>query len=263
MNETFALRRLWLLMRNDVVAEYRAFLIVWGVLAAVMLLSSAVKATQSSVSAAFYDPWYVGMLFIWGAFVASHSFTELYDKTKNEAYLLLPASVHEKLAARLLRVVVFFVCLLVLLTLTSAVIESINQLWFGRHNGIFNPFDAVGWSVDGRAVALDGHFVVVASLFFLGAAWFHKTPFIKTALVLTLFPNVLAVLAVGLLAILFHGHYDIRIEQFQAEAYYAAHKTLAQGLLTALKILYFFVLPVFCWVVVWLRLCEAQVSDGI
>jgi hypothetical protein len=263
VNETFDWRRLRLLMRNDIVAEYRSFLIVWGVLAAIMLIGSASRAVHGSVSAAFYQPWYLGMVFIWGTIVASRSFREMYDKTKNEAYLLLPASVHEKLAARLLRLVAFFICLLVFLTVTSVVIEGVNQVAFGRHNGVFNPFDGAVWSVDGHPVSLYGNFVVLASLFFLGAAWFRKRPFIKTALVLTLLPNVLAVLAIGLLAILFHGHYDVQIDQFQLDAYYAAHELLARALLAALKVLYFFVLPLFCWTVAWLRLREVQVSDGI
>lgn len=263
MNETFDLRRLWLLVRYDCASDYRSYLVAWGVLAALMLLGAAWAAGWGNTSATFYEAWYVGMLFIGGAIVASYSFRELYDKTKNEAYLLLPASVNEKLVARMLRMALFFVCLLVFLTLTSVVIESLNQLAFGVHNQIFNPLVAAVWSVDGRPVLLDAHFVVVASLFFLGAAWFRRTVFIKTALVLSFLPNVLSVFAIALLAILFHGHYAIQISQFQVEAYYAAHKALLHSLLMALKILYFFVVPVLCWLVVWLRLREAQVSDGI
>lgn len=261
MNEVLDLRRLWLLFRNDVVADYRTLLLASGALAVLMLLFSAMRVVQFHTSDFYYAPWYFGMLFIWGAVVASSSFKELHDKTKNEAYLLLPASALEKTITRLFRTTIaFFVYLLIYLTVVSAIIEAINQLLFGRHNGMFNPLDV---SANTSAWFVIGNYVVMTSLYFLGAAWFRKSHFVKTAVALTVIPLALSLFAAFVGSILFHGAYLYQLDQEAARSFYLAHEALAHGLFEALKILYFFVLPVFCWVVAWLRVVETQVSDGV
>ena len=261
MKEVLNPRRLWLLIRNDVVADYRILLLASGALAVLMLLFSATRIARFDPSDFYYARWYLAMLFVWGPIVASSSFKELHDKTKNEAYLLLPASALEKTITRLFRTTIaFFVYLLVYLTVVSALIEAINQLWFGRHNAVFNPLNL---PANISAWVVVGNFIVATSLYFLGAAWFRKTHFVKTAVALTVIPFALILFAVFLASILFRGSYSFALQQDAAYAYYLAHKTLAQGLLVALKALYFFVLPVFCWVVAWLRVVETQVSDGV
>lgn len=256
MNETLDLRRLGLLMRGDLVAGYRTLAIVCATLAALMLLGSLQTVARIGETPDYYQGWYLGMLFIWGAIGASLSFYELHDKTKNEAYLLLPASALEKTLARLLRATVgFVVFLLIFLTVTSLVIEGINLVLFGRHNGVFNPSHGAVW-------VPVGHFIAVTSVFFLGAAWFRRLHFIKTALTLAAIPIVLVIIAGIVGKFLFEGPvYGLSGADFYG--YYTAHETLFDTLLGTLKVAYFVLLPVFCWVVAWLRLKETQSSDGV
>ena len=77
-----------------------------------------------------------------GIIASSRAFRPLHDKTRNEAYLLLPASALEKTLARLLAVTAGLVTyLLVFSTVVALVVESLNLLFFGSRNGFFNPFD--------------------------------------------------------------------------------------------------------------------------
>jgi hypothetical protein len=259
VSEIFNLRRLWLLLRGDFVADWRVDLIVCGTLTAVMLIVSMITVLQGGETEAFYLSWYFGGLFIWGPIAASFSFRELNDKARNEAYLLLPASALEKVVARLLQAtIVFFVFLVIFMTVASALIESINWLVFGRRNGFFDASHEAVW-------APVGHSLVVVSLYFLGAAWFRKLHFLKTALTLTALPIALSCFAALVAWMVFESSNGFRFTVGEGEAYnfYVAHKGLFDALLATLKILYFVGLPLLCWYVAWLRVKEAEVSHGV
>lgn len=253
----FNLRRLGYLLRADLVADYRTDAIVCATLTAVMLVVSMFTVFQGNEHGDFYLSWYFGGLFVWGPILASFSFRELHDKTRNEAFLLLPASAFEKALARLLgATVIFFVYLLVFLSVASALVEGINWLVFGRRNGLF---DASHWAVWRPVV----HFIVLVSLYFLGAAWFRKLHFIKTALTLTALPIAFACFTVVVTMLVTEDFRGIQVDGEDAYNFYLAHRNVLDTLLTALKVLYFPVLPLFCWYVAWLRVKETEVSHGV
>jgi hypothetical protein len=257
VSEILKLRRLWLLLRGDFVADWRVDVIVCGALTAVMLIVSMITVLQGGEREDFYLPWYFGGLFIWGPIAASYSFKELHDKARNEAYLMLPASALEKVLARLLQVtIIFFAFLLIFMTLASALIESTNWLVFGRRNGLFDASHEAVW-------APVGHFLIVVSLYFLGAAWFRKLHFLKTALMLTALPIVLACFAAAVAWMVFQGTSGFHLGEREVYNFYVAHRGLFDALLGALKVLYFVGLPLFCWCVAWLRVKEAEVSHGV
>ena len=257
MNEVLNPRRLWLLVRSDLVADYRTDAIVCGTLTAVMLLISMFTVVQGNETPNYYLSWYYGGLFVWAPIVASFSFRELHDKARNEAYLLLPASALEKMLARLLgTTVVFFLFLLIFMSIASALIEGINWLVFGRRNGLFDASTEAVW-------AAVGLFLVNLSLYFLGAAWFRKLHYIKTALALTVIPLALLCLAGFVGWMVFDGSGNFQISEREGRAFYLAYRGVFDALLAALKILFFVVLPLFCWYVAWLRVKETEVSHGV
>jgi hypothetical protein len=259
VSENFNPHRLWLLIRGDAIADYRAVLVASAALMALMLLVSMLGAAQGTNQNS-YIVWYYLMMFLIGPIVASFAFRELHDKTRNEAYLLTPASALEKTAARLFRsTIVFYVFTLVFLTAASAVIEGINWLVFGRHNAVFNASHELVWMPV-------GHSLVHMSLYFLGAAWFRRWHFIKTALALTFVPVALMTL-MGIVARVvlgesfFEGTVDISGDAFRD--YYLANESVFDALRVFGAFVYFFVIPVFCWCVAWLRVKEAQVRHGV
>jgi hypothetical protein len=142
------------------------------------------------------------------------------------------------------------------MTIASALIESINLLVFGRRNGLFDASHEAVW-------APVGHFLVGVSLYFLGAAWFRKLHFLKTALTLTALPIMLSCFAAAVAWMVFKGTSGFHLGEGEVYNFYVANRGLFDGLLTTLKILYYVGLPLFCWYVAWLRVKETEVSHGV
>ncbi len=255
MNEVFSPRRLGLLIRNDVIAGYRALFTISATLAGIVLIIAILTRGSASSNEYFYLSCFTAMLLIWGPIASSRSFKELHDKTRNEAYLLLPASVLEKTIARLLPVTVFFlVYLLVFTSLTSVLVESLNTLFFGQQNQWFRPFDPIiGYLI--------GHYVIIQSVYFLGAAWFRKTHFIKTTLAITIACIGLALLALAIIRLVLVPSFDDL--EMGIENLYSLYHGFIDAVQVGLSAFYFIGLPVTCWIVAWLRVRETQVNDGV
>jgi hypothetical protein len=259
VSDNFAPRRLGLLLRNDIVGGYRTFLIQSAAIALFIVWANAMNAYFNAVPPDRFF-WFSAVLLVWGAAVASRAFSELHDRTKNESFLLLPASALEKTLARLLLIMVgFFVYVLVFATAVSLLSEMLNLLAFGERNEFFQPFDR-------RILLLVGHFIVLQSLFFLGAAWFRKAHFWKTALSIILISFAYFGLAALLGFLLFHSYvdsYGVRFDEGEIYGVYLARMPLIDFGADAAKFAYYFVLPPFCWFVAWLRVRETQVSYGV
>jgi hypothetical protein len=255
VSDTLTLRRLWLLLRSDAITDYRFVGMSAAAIAALLFLFSLPERSSGQ----FYVGWFATLLFTLGPIYVSASFRELHDKSRNEAYLLLPASALEKTLARLLRSSVGFVAfLLIIVTVGSFVNEGAKWLLLDRSAPVFNPFALGVW----QAI---GVFVPVQAMFFLGAAWFRRAHLIKTLLVVNAVPIVCGIVAVTVLRIVF-GQFNVIIDDVQQHElfnFYLAHQTAFDAALLLSKLTFFVALPVFCWYVAWLRVKETQVSHGV
>ena len=254
MNHALALPRLWYLLRGDFITGYRSLLVSSAGLAAVILVVAMIAPSDYHGFSNFHRAAFTIVLFTWGIIATSRAFVSLHDKTRNEAYLLLPASALEKTLARLLTVTVGFVAYLLMFgTVVSVVVESLNLLFFGNRHRFFDPFDPIVWD----RISL---YIVVQSLYFLGAAWFRRAHFIKTTLAIALAFIALAALALTALRIAFADLWSVTWDIPHALA--ALHDwftSTGPGVLLAVKLL----LPIACWCIAWLRITEAQTSDGV
>ena len=255
MNEHFSIERLWWLLRADFTAGYRSLLTVSATLAGVILIASMISFEPGGAAQGFYVSWYGAMLYIWGVIASSRAFRELHDKTRNEAYLLIPASAVEKTVARLLTVTIgLAVYLLIFTTVVSLLVEGLFLLLPGSGYGLFNPFDAPLWPL------ITGYFFL-QSFYFLGAAWFRRRHFIKTSLVLVLVGIGLALFVMLTLSLVFAP-----VDMADLEGLVTRAAGSFQGLfntLEALRTIFEIVLPLACWTIAWMRVRETQVSDGI
>jgi hypothetical protein len=260
MSEQLSWSRLKALLRNESIGEYRSWLIASAVIAAVLLFGATVAVINGGANDLYYRISFFGALFAWGTIHSSLVFSELHDKSKNTAYLLLPASALEKTLAPLLTTTIVLIAyLLVFTAAASVVIEGINRLAFGRTNEIFNPFERDIW-------ALLPVYVVVQSGFFLGAAWFRNVHYLKTLLAIVVGCLVfvgLLVLAFWVAGIIAFTPTGINVQADLREWLFLPNPSLAEAVLAFLKILGFVVLPIFCWFVAWLRVGETQVSHGV
>ena len=253
MNEHFSWYRLGLLIRNDVLSSYRFYLNAFAVLAIAMMLNSIPAAGFGLMKAGFYYGWFSGLVVVWGSIHASLMFNELYDKKRNEAWLLLPASALEKTTARYLYGSVFFILLiLVFVTVASLLLEGFNMAVFGRNNGLFNPFHARVWNDIGV-------FMVIQPVFFLGGAWYRRARWFKTVLTVFLIALGLCLIAAVAFLILFAGYFhggswilpsDINLSGSGLNEDVAL---MFDGTLIFLKVLCFGAMPLFCLYVAWLR----------
>jgi hypothetical protein len=250
VNDQLSLRRFGFVLRGDLMRSYRSALLICGTAALVALVVSLAGAYDGDVGQGplFYRIFFIATLFAWGTIATSVCFSDLHGRGTNTAFLLLPASALEKTASRLLIYTAGLIaCLLLLTTLLSFVLEGINTLWIGERREFFSPLDGLIWS-------LLPHFLVAQALFFLGAAWFRKVWFIKTVGAVLGIVIGVGVIGVGLAWMV--GP----MQCLNANCY---QFPLFDWLSDAAPVVYFYLLPPFCWFVAWLRVSEAQVSHGI
>jgi hypothetical protein len=249
VNDQLSLQRLAWVLRADVLRNYRSWLVATGTAAMVALAISLFGAYNGNVGDEFYLVFFSVALFGGGPLLTSQIFADMHGRATNTALLLLPASALEKTLSRLLLMTVgLFVYLAAFTMVLSWVLEGINALVFSESRELYTPFDG--------AWLILPHYLVVQSLFFLGAAWFRKLNYIKTIGSLLLIACGLAAIAAGIGWLLGSVIWNegIRINDFE---------TPFDLLTNVAKIAYYFALPAFCWFVAWLRVTEAQVSHGI
>ncbi len=261
MNEILNLRRLALVMRADLYAGWRMLGIITAAMAAVVIVSGLLFRSGTPATDTFYFAWYVILLFLLGLAATSRGFNELYDRNRNTAFLLLPASSLEKTLARLIWLSAGFVVYLVVCVFVVSVLgEAVNWLINGRTNPLFQPLSGTVWQ-------LAGYFVLVQSVFFLGAAWFRKYKIFKTILaVLALIAGYVAfVILVGRFMFFGEAQADVVIQLANSDtlALYQTYRLLfdSAGYVAAIGL--YVLLPLFCWSVAWIRVRETQVSHGV
>jgi len=247
VNDQLSWRRLLWMLRADVMRN-RAWLVALGTAALVALFLSVLGAMDRNVGNDFYRAFFIASLFALGTLATSQSFVDLHSRTTNTAFLLLPASALEKTLARLLLTTVgLFAGLLVVTMVLSWLLEGINTVTFDVRRETFVPFDRVAW-------LMLPHYLVVQSLFFLGAAWFRKVHYVKTVGAVLLLALGLSVIAVAL---------AWTVGPTACRNVSCLEFPFVDWLTDAAPLVYVYVLPPFCWFVAWLRVTEAQVSHGI
>ena len=255
MNEHFSFERLAWLLRADLANGYRSLLMVSATLAGIILIASLTSSDPIHATQGFFGTWYGGMLYIWGIIATSRAFTELRDKARNEAYLLIPASAFEKTIARLLAVTVgLSAYLLVFTTAVSLLVWLVQGVLPGTGFGLFNPLDPRLWPV------ITGY-LFLQSFYFLGAAWFARRHLVKTTLVIVLAGIGLGLFTLLTMRVVFapEGIGDLGNAIPRAVESFPGLLRLLDGLWTIVLV----VLPLACWSIAWLRVRETQVSDGI
>lgn len=257
MNQHLSVGRLGLLLRADLMLRARTVLIVAATLAGLIVLHGQFTVYVGDARGNIYPFWFYGTLFAWGAIAASYSFPELHDKSRNQAYLLVPASALEKTLSRLIIVTILFLPFVpILLTVVSWINGGLSFVLFGERVPLFRAGDYLRGEVLAQAV-------VVQSVFFLGAAWFRRAHFVKTAFAVTAISIGLS-LVVG--AILWLIYRDVAwgpgMDMSESDVY-LNHRWVFDTTGTVAPILYYFILPPFCWWVAWLRVKETQVSYGV
>lgn len=257
LRENFSIQRLWLLIRGDVHNKYRSWLRASIAFAIMILVSGTffaaiIRSDNANfrlngqtigldIYTYFYPIWFAIVLAVMGLLFSGQAFPELHDKTRNESYLLIPASSLEKTLARLFISTVGLVAyLFVFMFLVSVISEILKVLILDQRNPFFNPFTSPIWEV----IFL---YLFFQSIFFLGAAWFRKLHIVNTVIVLTLFALLGSLVAEQSLL----NSAGTVIYQFWHTSIWVLEQVFAV------------LIPITCWTIAWLRIRKTQVSEGI
>ena len=251
MNEIFSIDRFRLLLRSYGMGIYRPLITLTLTLAFLLGILSILGDKSND---GFYVSSFAALLYILGLIFTSRAFRELHDKARNSAFLLLPASTFEKTLARLVILTVGLIMyLLFLVSLVSLIVEPLNHLLFNQTRELFHPMEADAWKT------IPGY-LFLQSIYFLGAAWFRSGHLVKTTLALILANLAISLFSFLVLRLLFAPYWeyagDLNISFADMPGSYGG---VAQALLFTFAALWVAI----CWYVAFLRVREAQVSDGI
>ena len=248
-NDTFSLRRFQLYFQRYLFLNYKGVLIAFAAISGLLIFISVLTSIGNrGISQDAYIVLSYVSFFLGGAVITSMSFNEMHRPEKSIHYFTLPASQEEKFFAAYLSTTVLYVLVAVsfyylayyvasglALMLTKTPLEPINY------------FDASLWKIIGI-------YLIMHSVFFLGAVYFKGYNFLKTLLALFVI-NFTSTMLQSLFSIIVFGDVifsDIEDVNFSGEEYFT------DTLLPTLKIIGFYILPTFFLVVSYIRYNERE-----
>ena len=256
--------RIWYLLKRDFHSKWKEYAIslgaAFGVFLVIMVITSKFEILDYSV----HYGWLSIILFIFGFIFTSSAFKDAHKKLLNHDWLMLPASTLEKFLEKLiLYAVIIPAVTIVLYWVFNFLALLVIRMFFGEYYPVFNIADPAVWK-------MYGHFILVSSVFVIGAAWFKKNNFIKTIVALVIISFIISILSSLIGWIVFndyfwpmvHGDFNFGYD-FGDGFDMDRLESLGHGILRLLKIFYFGLLAPVCWFGAWLKLREVEVKDGV
>jgi len=245
--------RLFYLLRRELVINYKLFLTdaaaVGGFLLLLLMSDSYVRGYLD------YGPFvttFYFFFFLGGAIFTSKIFGELQHPEKSYRYLTLPASTLEKLITKwLLSTLGFIVAAYLGVQLIAAIGGYLSATFFG-FDFYMLPIDDTGFLTQAA------RYLVLHSVFFLGACTFRNHNFLKTLLALFVVGSVVSIFT-GLIAYLIPGE-DIMTNYSHLKNLEALNNSnFLQQLSQIIEIVQWYVLAPFFIVVSYFKIQERQV----
>jgi hypothetical protein len=265
IESVFAPRRLFLLLKRDLVNGYRGLLITIAAVGGTMIVISFLTALCGARGADIYTPYYYGFLVLGGLIYTSVVFKEMHQVGTGPFYLTLPGSRLEKFASKLLVSSVGFAAgTIIFIAVAAGISELLNRAVFGARNIMFNP---LGEEVlMGAAV-----YIVCQAAYLLGSVWFRKLAFLKTALTISVLSIFLMLFAGLVFRLVFSDYFmgwnmtsageaflnrwfETKFPSGQAVLLWAGSNWLA----ITLKVLWWGCAAPVCWVIAFIRLGETE-----
>ena len=262
MNHTFNVNRFFLLLKKDLLQGYKTLLITIGAVTGAtvfLLFISSSGEGGAKVHMGFFLP----ILWLGGLILTSMVFKEAHSIHTIHGWLMTPASRLEKFLQKLMFTTVLFILALLGAFFAATALNSlIYRLFLNRRPPLFNPFQSWVW-------INIGHYLIVQSMFFLGAVWFRKYNFVKTVLTLNILQAGMALflgLAAGLvywtpLREAAHGNHQFFMEA--SHLLTMKFNGINPLLITVGKVIYFGCFAPVFWFVSWLRMKEIEITDGV
>ena len=254
-NQIFTLPRFFNLFRAESLSGYKMTIIISSVVFAFLLLIATILASDHD-SKDFHQIWFSIVLLGGGFYFTSTSFQELNRKEQRMSYLLTPASIFEKFSKKLLITTVGYVVgVTFLYWIFSGVTEAISERYFNYSFTAFNPFD------DFFAFIIK-LYLVIQSVFLLGAVTFNRFSFFKTLFSLVLLEIGLSLMAWLMIRIVFAEYFEsffVPIDNMSAMPSYTFLNFIEFTVWPLIQNIFWFLLAPVLWVVTYFKLKEREV----
>jgi len=255
INQIFSAPRFLNLFREETTAGYKMTFIIASVVFVFLSLLFILNGSDHGTPE-FHMIWYPILLLAGGFYFTSTSFDELNRKEERMNYLSIPASIFEKFSMKLLVTTLgYLVGVTLLYWLFSKFIDSITIHYFQFSFWKFNPFDD-------HYLLIIKLYLVIQSLFILGAATFNRFSFFKTLFVLGLIIFALGIFSGLSFRLIFADFFEtflkpkdqvkvIPSSQFRDFMQYSAWPFL--------QIIFWYVLAPILWITAYFKLKEREV----
>ncbi|MFO7729293.1 MAG: hypothetical protein R6V86_00870 [Spirochaetia bacterium] len=264
--ERFSLKRIELLLRRDITSGYKNVLIIIGALAAVLITFDVLNFTlfQGQPEIGHHLSTFSTILFIGGFIVTSGIFKEVHQRESAQAYLMLPASPLEKTVSRILISNIGWILLTLLwYSAYSYLSAGITELMAGQHHYLFNPFQSRFWLII-------ANYLVVQSIFLVGAIYFRKAQLFKTLLTLFAAGVIFSILMAVLVRVVFDPYFSGMFMIDNAELIGPMFEDMPFRFQDSIKVLmvirnvfYWGLLAPVAWLITYIRFREVQVKDAV
>jgi len=187
------------------------------------------------------------VFFIGGLIITSTIFNELHYPDKSLHYLTLPASALEKLiSALVISILAYVVVGVFALLLVNVIVWILSLIIFGVGITVFNPFSS---EIINYVIF---YYIFMHSFFFLGAVYFRKNNFIKTALAL-----FLIIITLVIFTSIF-SYFIIGVGSYTTDNRMFFIKIEDSGFIRFYEVFRVVLIP-FLWIVAYFRLKEREV----
>jgi len=251
-NRYFSIRRFANLLKREFHINIKRNLLIIGALYSLLtvIMFLIFQFSQDDLPRDMLETFHLAMffviLFIGGAFITSFSFIELRDKMKSHFYMLTPGSNFEKFIVNILISLVGYL----LFMLMSYLIYSTAFNWMALkvYHIEFGALDIK----DERFTSIMQAFILMQSVFFLGAVTFKKFPLILTPIAGFIVISVLSVSNEIIEKIVFA---NLELKNHYMSRGFGDLFSHYEGIA---EVTAFYIIPVILWYVAYLKLNEKE-----
>ncbi|MDN5214316.1 hypothetical protein QQ020_19715 [Fulvivirgaceae bacterium BMA12] len=261
LDSYFDIKRFGYLLKKEVFSNLKLFIIALGAMSGILLIIFLVDIidweNDGYLNRSLWNNhmfFFIPPYLIIGVLFTSLAYKDLLQVNKAYAYLTLPVSNFERaLSMLLMTTVIYTIFFIVYYMVFSTLLNGLGMIITARE---FGWFDVTAEPVV-MAIKL---YLVIQSIFLLGAAAFKKFPFLFTLLTIFLAAVALIILTVTLANFMFSEffHTDNRIDvpDFISKD---LQNFIEYDLPVILENVFWYVLAPVCWVITYLKLKEREI----
>jgi hypothetical protein len=250
-NNIFDLQRFQSFFKRLLFLNYKGLLTAFAAISGVLITIGVLTSIGSQVinQESFIVLSYIS-IFLGGTIITSLSFSELHKPEKSIHFLSLPASTFEKVLSTWLYTSIIYLFVAVSFFYAAWYVASALAFVLTKSSFVaLNLFNAGLWKILGL-------YLVVQPLFFLGAVYFKGANFFKTLLALFLFVIFVSLFQTMVSLLVF------RQAIFNSQNWpqtWNGDEFLKETFVPTIKVIGFYVTPVFLLVVSFFRFNEREV----